>query len=93
MKTITAYRCEYCRPGHGRPFASASSCKAHEGRCHDNPNSHSCATCRFKEERREEISEGHSRATWICNANKPGEPLTTCCPSWKQAEEATNERG
>lgn len=90
MKTITAYRCEHCAPGHGRPYASASSCKAHEARCHDNPASHSCATCQFKTQRDvgapatfQKEYPGATTLEYFCQAKKPGKCLTTLCPSWK----------
>lgn len=81
MRIVKAYKCEYCL--RSRPYASKSACEAHEERCFSNPDTHSCATCKFKGEGREQIRKGLFRTTYHCNARKPFECLTTDCPSWK----------
>jgi hypothetical protein len=41
MKTITAYKCNYCT----KIYDTAGSCKSHEYRCYFNPRTQSCASC------------------------------------------------
>ena len=83
MKVIRAYKCQFCR--RGRAYISASSCLAHEDRCHDNPASRSCATCNYLHRyliENERKPGGWSRA-YTCLAEEPGRALTTRCHSWE----------
>lgn len=98
MKTIKAFQCEFCRPGRGRAYISGGSCKAHEAKCHDNPATHSCATCQFKGSRDVHASAkaraeypGCITTEYYCQAQKPGKCLTTNCPSWKIRPEQVDE--
>ena len=88
MLIIKAYKCEFCPRGNA--YLSKSSCEKHEARCFYNPDSHSCATCRFKGSRAvqapgkiQKIAPGCVAREYFCQAKKPGKCLTTDCPSWK----------
>jgi len=87
MKTVTAYKCEFCH--HGRPYASQSACAAHEDRCFHNPATRSCATCKHADIVVVPVDgrPGYVTTETHCKARKPGEPLTTLCPSWKPQED------
>ena len=43
MKTIEAYKCNYCN----KVYQLKKSCQAHENRCYSNPKTRSCASCIF----------------------------------------------
>lgn len=84
MKTIQAFQCEHCPKA--KPYASKAACEAHEARCFDNPETRSCATCQHLTRYNEPVPDrpGFVASAFECRAKKPGEPLTTLCPSWKR---------
>lgn len=43
MKTVQAYKCDYC----GKVYENKSTCRSHEYRCYFNPRTKSCASCCF----------------------------------------------
>lgn len=84
MKIIQAFQCEFCAKA--KPYVSRAACEAHEARCFDNPKTHSCATCQHLARYNAPTPErpGFVAPAFECRAKKPGEPLTTQCPSWKR---------
>lgn len=84
MITVRAYKCEFCP--HGRPYASITSCRAHEEICFDNPATKSCATCKHLHRFLAPIEgkPGYVKRAYKCLAKKPGDPLKTQCSAWRR---------
>jgi hypothetical protein len=86
MKTITAYRCEYC----GKVYISKQYAKKHEGICFYNPERKACATCAFPyymlADQTNPYSEEHER---LCKKrNNIRHKLKHDCPNYKNASKA-----
>lgn len=92
MKTVKAFQCEFCAPGRGRAYLSASSCKRHEENCFDNTATRSCGTCKhlLRYLSPVEGTPGHVTPAYKC-AVEEQVPLITRCPSWVIRPEQVEE--
>ena len=76
MKTIEAYKCNYCT----KIYDTKSSCKSHEYRCYFNPRTKSCASCVCLKFDEYEYKSSHLMAIRTCIKNKDitGKLRTKC---------------
>lgn len=76
MKTIKAYKCDYCK----KVYQFKKSCVSHEKRCYKNPETKSCASCVFLKQNDFSYHPGYSISLLTClrNHNTPKKLETAC---------------
>jgi hypothetical protein len=65
MKIIEAYKCNYCN----KVYQLKKSCQAHERKCYTNPETKSCASCKFLQQKDYQYQTGYYISLMTCLRN------------------------
>lgn len=80
MKTIEAYKCNYC----DKVYQLKKSCQTHENRCYKNPRTKSCASCIFLKQNDYQYHKEYCVSLFTCLRNHDvTQKLKTACINFR----------